>query len=46
VLLIPPRISPTRGPPTDWGELAQADDDPAIFQTSSDELPVVDIRSL
>jgi hypothetical protein len=33
-------------PPTNWGELAQADDDPAIFQTSSDELPVVDIRSL
>ena len=39
-------VSPARGPPTDWGELVQADDDWAIFQASPDELPVIDIHSL
>ncbi len=39
-------VSPARGPPTDWGELVQVNDDRAIFQASPDELPVIDIRSL
>jgi hypothetical protein len=42
----PPPSSPARGPPADWGELVQVQDDRAIFQASPDELPVIDIRSL
>ena len=42
----PPPVSPARGPPTDWGEFVQVHDDRAIFQASSDELPVIDIHSL
>jgi hypothetical protein len=34
------------GPPTDWRELVQVHDDRAIFQSSPDELPVIDIHSL
>jgi hypothetical protein len=41
-----PLVSPARGPPTDWGELAQAHDDRDVFQASRDELPVIDIRTL
>jgi hypothetical protein len=49
--LEPPPVSPARGPPTDWGELVQADDDRAhddreAVQVSPDELPVIDIHSL
>jgi hypothetical protein len=44
--LEPPPVSPARGPPTDWGELAQAHDDRYVFQASSDELPAIDIHSL
>ncbi|MFN9367283.1 MAG: transposase [Planctomycetia bacterium] len=29
--LEPPPVSPTRGPPTDWGELVQVHDDRAVF---------------
>jgi hypothetical protein len=43
-------VSPARGPPTDWGELAQAHDqahdDREAVQVSPDELPVIDIHSL
>ena len=42
----PPPISPARGPPTDWGELVQVHDDRDVFQSSSDELPAIDIHSL
>jgi hypothetical protein len=45
-LRIEPRKRPARGPPTDWGELVQIHDDRALFQASSDELPVIDIHSL
>jgi len=45
-MLVPVPASPARGPPADWGELVQADDDRAIFQASPDELPVIDIHSL
>jgi hypothetical protein len=44
--LEPPPVSPARGPPAEWGELAQAHDDRAFFQASPDELPAVDIHSL
>ncbi|MEX0687589.1 MAG: hypothetical protein WD072_02840 [Pirellulales bacterium] len=44
--LEPPPISPARGPPTDWGELVQVHDECDVTQTSPDELPVIDIRSL
>jgi hypothetical protein len=44
--LEPPPVSPSRGPPADWGELVQVHDDRAIFQASPDELPVIDIHSL
>jgi hypothetical protein len=44
--LEPPPVFPARGPPADWGELVQVHDDRAIFQAASDELPVIDIRSL
>jgi hypothetical protein len=39
-------VSPARGPPTDWGELVQADDDRDVFQPSPDDLPVIEIHSL
>ena len=44
--LEPPPVSPARGPPTDWDELVQAQDDRDVFQASSDELPAIDIHSL
>ena len=44
--LEPPPLSPARGPPTAWGELAQTHDDRAIFQASPNELPAIDIHSL
>jgi hypothetical protein len=44
--LKPPPISPARGPPTDWGELAQVHDDRDVFQGRIDELPAIDIHSL
>jgi hypothetical protein len=44
--LEPPPSSPARGPPTDWGELVQIHDDRAIFQSSPDELPAINIHSL
>ena len=39
-------MSPARGPPADWGELVQVHDECDVTQTSPDELPVIDIRSL
>jgi hypothetical protein len=44
--LEPQPLSPARGPPTDWGELVQAHEDRAVFQVSTDGLPVIDIHSL
>ena len=43
--LEPPPVSPARGPPTDWGELVQVHDDRDVLQSSSDELPAIDIHS-
>ncbi len=45
-LLVPLPVSPARGPPTDWGEFLQTDDDRAILQGSPDELPAIDIHRL
>ena len=44
--LEPPPIAAALGPPTDWYELVQAQDDRDVFQASSDELPAIDIHSL
>ena len=44
--LEPPPVSPARGPPIDWGELAQAHDNRDVFQAAPDELPVIDIHSV
>ena len=44
--LVTPPVSPARGPPTDWGEFVQVHDERDVTQTSPDELPVIDIRSL
>ena len=42
--LEPPPIAAARGPPTDWDELVQAQDDRDVFQASPDELPAIDIH--
>ena len=42
----PPPLSPDRGPPPNWGELVQANDDVEIVQIAPDELPLIDIHSL
>ncbi len=42
--LEPPPIAAARGPPTDWDELVQAQDDRDVFQASSDELTAIDIH--
>ena len=44
--LEPPPIAAARGPPTDWDELVQAQDDRDVFQAPSDNLPAIDILSL
>ena len=43
--LEPPPRSPARGPPTNCGELVQANDDVEIVKIASDELPAIDIHS-
>jgi hypothetical protein len=44
--VVPLPISPARGPPTDWGELVQVHVDRDVFQSSSDQLPAIDIHTL
>jgi hypothetical protein len=39
-------VSLARGPPTNWDDIVQVDDDWDIFQPSPDELPAIDIRNL
>jgi hypothetical protein len=41
--LDPPRVSPARGPPVDWGELAQLHRGGEFEQASPDDLPMIDI---
>jgi len=43
--LQPTPVAPARGPRTDWGELVQVHDDRDVLQSSSDELPAIDIHS-
>ena len=40
----PPRVSPARGPPVDWGELVQSHGDGEFEQPSPDDLPMIDIH--
>ena len=42
--LDPPRVSPARGPPVDWGELVQSHGDGEFEQPSPDDLPMIDIH--
>ncbi|MFM8791539.1 MAG: hypothetical protein ACKOFX_03510 [Solirubrobacterales bacterium] len=44
--LEPPPLAPARGPPAGWLELVQAHDERDAIQAASDDLPVIDIRSL
>ena len=41
--LDPPRVSPARGPPVDWGELVQSQGAGEFEQPSPDDLPMIDI---
>jgi hypothetical protein len=42
--LEPPRVSPTRGPPVDWGELPQLHRGGEFKQALPDDLPMIDIH--
>ena len=42
--LEPPRVSPARGPPVDWGELVQSLGDGELEQASPDDLSMIDIH--
>jgi len=42
--LDPPRVSPARGPPVDWGELVQSQGAGEFEQASPDDLPMIDIQ--
>jgi len=42
--LDPPRVSPARGPPVDWGELVQSQGAGEFEQASPDDLPMIDIH--
>ena len=41
--LEPPHVSPARGPPVDWSELAQSQGAGEFEQPSPDDLPMIDI---
>ena len=42
--LEPPPVSPARGPPVDWDDLVQAEDDGSLHQASPEDLPMIDIH--
>ena len=42
--LEPPHVSPARGPPVDWDDLVQAEDDHSLHQATPDDLPMIDIH--
>jgi hypothetical protein len=44
--LEPPPLASARGPPIHWLDLVQAHDGRDVFQTTPDELPVIDIHAL
>ena len=42
--LEPPYVTPARGPPVDWDDLVQADNERSLHQATPDDLPVIDIH--
>ena len=42
--LEPPPVSPARGPPVDWDDLVQAENDHSLYQATPDDLPMIDIH--
>ena len=42
--LVPPPVSPARGPPVDWDDLVQAEDDRSLHQASPEDVPMIDIH--
>ena len=42
--LVPPPVSPARGPPVDWDDLVQAENDHSLYQATPDDLPMIDIH--
>ena len=42
--LEPPTVSPARGPPVDWDDLVQAENDHSLYQATPDDLPMIDIH--
>ncbi len=42
--LVPPPVSPARGPPVDWDDLVQAEDDRSLHQAFFEDLPMIDIH--
>ena len=42
--LVPPAMSPARGPPVPWDDLVQTEDDSSLHQASSEDLPMIDIH--
>jgi len=44
--LVPPPLSPARGPPTDWGELVKTHGARDVFQASPDKFAAIDLHSL
>ena len=42
--LVPPPVSPARGPPVDWDDLVQADGDNSLHQASAEDVPMIDIH--
>jgi hypothetical protein len=42
--LEPPHVSPARGPPVDWNDLVQAEDDRSLHQASPEDVSMIDIH--
>ena len=42
--LVPPPVSPARGPPVAWDDLVQAEDDHSLHQASAEDVPMIDIH--
>ena len=42
--LVPPPVSPARGPPVVWDDLVQGEDDSSLHQALSNDLPMIDIH--
>ena len=42
--LVPPPVSPARGPPVAWDDLVQAEDYSSLHQASPEDVPMIDIH--